>query len=79
MPEGHLLLIYNEDIPGAIGLVSTILGNHNINIDSMQVIQDQEKKQNAMMLLATNPDVSDAVVEELRALSCVFSIRRIEL
>lgn len=79
MPEGHLLLINNEDIPGAIGLVSTILGNHTINIDSMQVIQDQWKKQNAMMLLATNPEVSDAVIEELRALSCVFAIRRIEL
>jgi D-3-phosphoglycerate dehydrogenase len=78
IPEGHLLLIYNEDSPGTIGLISTLLGKNNVNIDRMQVTQDKGQKQNAM-LLATNPDLSDSIVMELRALSCVSSVRKLEL
>ena len=35
--EGHILLIYNRDQPGMIGLIGTILGEHNINIADMTV------------------------------------------
>lgn len=78
IPEGHLLLIYNQDSPGAIGLISTLLGKNNINIDRMQVTQDKGQKLNAI-LLATNPEVDDRIFEELRTLSCVSSVRRLEL
>lgn len=36
-PEGYILLIYNRDQPGMIGLIGTILGKHNINIADMTV------------------------------------------
>ena len=36
-PTGHILLIYNSDQPGMIGLMGTILGEHNINIADMTV------------------------------------------
>ena len=36
-PEGYILLIYNRDQPGMIGLIGTILGEHNINIADMTV------------------------------------------
>lgn len=36
-PEGYILLIYNSDQPGMIGLIGTILGEHNINIADMTV------------------------------------------
>jgi D-3-phosphoglycerate dehydrogenase len=78
LPEGHLLLIYNQDTPGAIGLISTLLGKNSLNIDRMQVSQDVAKKQN-VILLSTDLIVDEAVFEALRALPCVFSIRRIEL
>ncbi len=78
LPEGHLLLIYNQDTPGVIGLISTLLGKNGFNIDRMQVSQDAAKKQ-SVILLSTNPIVNDDVFEALRALSCIFDIRRIEL
>lgn len=78
LPEGHLLLIYNEDVPGAIGLISTLLGKEAINIDRMHVSQDRKKKQNAI-LLATDPEVDSRVLEGLRSLSCVLSVRKLEL
>lgn len=36
-PEGFMLVIYNSDQPGMIGLIGTILGEHNINIADMTV------------------------------------------
>ena len=36
-PTGYLVLIYNSDQPGMIGLVGTILGDHGINIADMTV------------------------------------------
>src|SRR5207249_5891565 len=32
VPEGHMILILNEDRPGVIGAVGQTLGEHNINI-----------------------------------------------
>lgn len=36
-PAGYILLIYNSDQPGMIGLMGTILGEHGINIADMTV------------------------------------------
>ena len=36
-PMGYILLIYNSDQPGMIGLMGTILGEHGINIADMTV------------------------------------------
>ena len=78
IPEGHNLLIYNQDVPGVIGRIATKLGKHSINIGRMGVGQEKEKQQN-VILLNTNVSVSDDILEELRDLEHVFSARRIEL
>ena len=36
-PTGYILLIYNSDQPGMIGVMGTILGEHGINIADMTV------------------------------------------
>ena len=78
IPEGHILLIHNQDIPGVIGRICTSLGKHNVNIGRMHVGQEKAKKQN-VVLLTTNLSVKDDILEEVRALEHVFSARRIEL
>jgi len=78
IPEGHILLIHNEDIPGVIGRIGMTLGNHGVNIGRMHVGQEKAKKQN-VILLATNTSVNETVLEELRGLDHVYSARRIEL
>src|SRR5439155_1471080 len=35
--EGHLLLTKHQDKPGLVGRVGTLLGQHDVNISSMQV------------------------------------------
>ena len=78
IPEGHNLLIHNEDSPGVIGSIANTIGNNDINISRMQVGEEQEKRQN-VILLTTSSIVSDEVLEDIRGLKHVFSVKRIEL
>ncbi|MFH0811087.1 MAG: phosphoglycerate dehydrogenase [Pseudomonadota bacterium] len=77
-PEGHLLLIQNDDNPGVIGGIGTTLGRHNLNISRMHVGQAPDKGRN-IVLLNTDTPVSDAAFEELRGLTSVVSALRLEL
>jgi len=78
IPEGHILLIRNENTPGVIGRITSALARHQINIDRMQVGEEKEKKQN-VILITTGTIVSDDILEEIRSLANVFSAQRIEL
>jgi D-3-phosphoglycerate dehydrogenase len=78
VPEGHNLLIENQDSPGVLGRIANTLGKHGINISRMQAGTEEEKNQN-IVLLSTSSAVSDEVLRELRALEQVYSTRRIEL
>jgi D-3-phosphoglycerate dehydrogenase / 2-oxoglutarate reductase len=65
-PEGHLLVCQNEDLPGMIGLIGTILGNHGVNIASMAL---GRVKSGGKALAVLNLDQAPApdVVRALRA------------
>jgi len=78
IPDGHNLLIHNEDIPGVIGSIGVTLGKHKVNINRMQVGQEKAEGQN-VILLSTSTSVGDDVLEELRSLDHVFSARKIDL
>ena len=78
IPEGHNLLIQNQDSPGVIGRIAITLGREEININRMQVGQEKDKKQN-VILLSTSTAVEDKILEELKGLEHVFSAKRIEL
>jgi len=78
IPEGHNLLIHNMDVPGMIGKIATKLGERKINISRMAVGQEQEKKQN-VILLATAVSIDDETLEVLRSLDNVYSVKRIEI
>jgi D-3-phosphoglycerate dehydrogenase len=78
IPEGHILLIHNEDIPGVIGRIGTTLGKYKVNIGRMQVGQERAKRQN-VILLTTDVSVKDDILEKVCALDHVYSARRIEL
>ncbi|GAF68410.1 unnamed protein product, partial [marine sediment metagenome] len=78
IPEGHNLLVNNLDRPGVIGRITSTLGSHGVNIGRMQMGEEKEKKQN-VIFLTTNVSVNDEILEELRGLEDVFSVRRIEL
>ncbi|MUV89616.1 phosphoglycerate dehydrogenase [Halapricum sp. CBA1109] len=35
VPHGHMLVVRNEDAPGVIGFIGTVLGDHGVNIAGM--------------------------------------------
>ena len=78
IPEGHMLLIHNEDKPGVIGTIGTTLGKHRINIERMQVGQEKEKGGN-IILLTTDQAVSGPVLKELTSLPSVKKALLLEL
>ena len=65
-PSDHMLVVRNDDRPGVIGLVGTLLGDHNVNIADMDVGRALTPG-TALMVIATTDETSDAVLDELRA------------
>ena len=64
-PSDHMLIVRNDDRPGVIGLVGTLLGNHNINIADMDVGRAITQG-TALMVIATTARITDEVLDELR-------------
>ncbi len=76
--EGNLVVIYNEDKPGVIGSIGTIMGNHNINIASMKVGRDIKSKM-ALTVLSIDTPLTDEIKDKLSGVNGVKRIRSIKL
>jgi D-3-phosphoglycerate dehydrogenase len=64
VPEKHMLFIRNEDVPGMIGKVGSILGEHGINIGAMAVGRGEPGSRAAMAVTVDEP-VPDEVIKVL--------------
>ena len=65
-PEEHMLMLHYGDRPGMIGKIGTIMGQHEINIASMNLGRS-EKKGEAMVILSLDSAVPAPVVAEIKA------------
>ena len=63
-PEGAMLLVFNDDRPGAIGLIGTLLGRYGINIADMSVGRAERGGQ-AVMLINIDGVVTDKILTEI--------------
>lgn len=75
---GYVLVTQHVDRPGIIGLVGTLLGEADINISSMQVGRQAPRGQ-ALMLLSVDEPVPPAVIERIRQVASVGTIKVIKL
>ena len=75
-PSDHLLIVRNEDRPGMIGTVGTVLGAASVNIADMAVGAN-EAGAKALMAIVTGDSVPDEVVAELRALNGITSVNAV--
>src|SRR6266403_2811834 len=76
--KGFLLLIRNQDVPGVIGRVGTLLGQHQINIANFALGRLQDSNE-AMGIVNVDHKVPPKVLSELRALQAVRQARIIEI
>jgi D-3-phosphoglycerate dehydrogenase len=65
-PEGDMVMIFNEDQPGVIGTVGTILGDKGVNVADF-MLSRREKK--ALMVIKLDSPMPTDVLETLRAKS----------
>lgn len=77
-PEGHMLLIYNEDRPGVIGRIGMCLGESKVNIARMQVGQDPSHRRN-VILLTTDEQVNEDAMAKLKEQDGVTTAMVLEL
>ncbi|MGD6815717.1 phosphoglycerate dehydrogenase [Metabacillus sp. 113a] len=77
-PSGHLLYIQHTDVPGVIGNVGRILGNHAVNIATMQVGR-KEKGGEAIMMLSFDRPLDQVILGALSELEEIVFIHAIEL
>ncbi len=78
LPEGHMLYIFNEDKPGVIGKIGTILGKHRLNISRMYVGQDPMKKRNVILLSLDQSPTREAIAD-LEKEESVYLVKPLEL
>ncbi len=72
-PAEHMLMVKNDDRPGVIGTVGTLLGNAGVNIDDMDVGRASQPG-TAVMLIAPSAAVPAQVIDELRGAPGITSV-----
>ncbi len=72
-PQGTVLVIFNDDKPGVIGVVGSVCGKHNINICTMGVGQKPDE-QKAMLAVSLDKEPSAEAIEEIGKLEFVNEI-----
>jgi D-3-phosphoglycerate dehydrogenase len=77
-PARHMLIVRNDDRPGMIGRVGTIVGDAGINIADMRVGKSPSGEA-AMMALTTSSTVPADLLDALRAEPGILDAKSIEL
>lgn len=75
-PVDHMLVVRNDDRPGMIGLVGTVLGNALVSIVHMGVGQTTGGG-TALMVLSTDAAVSDDVITALRGAPGILEVHQV--
>jgi D-3-phosphoglycerate dehydrogenase len=78
IPHGHMLVTRNTDVPGVIGRIGSILGEHNVNISRFHLGR-RERGGEAMAVIETDAPLRNETLDELRSFDPVISARQIEL
>ncbi len=76
IPEGHMLVVANRDLPGFIGQIGTLLGRVNINIAQMNVGRTRAHEE-ALTVINVDEPVPAEVIREICQLPHVLAVRSI--
>ena len=78
VPEGHILMLHNQDVPGVVGSVGTLLAREQINIARLELGRERVGGM-AISLVHVDEVVPERVLDELRRLPSIVSAQLIEL
>lgn len=79
-PKGWVLFIKNEDLPGVVGMVGTMLGKNRINIAEMSLGRvGKGKKAYAMTAINTDSEVPAKVVTQIKKGKSILDVKVVKL
>ena len=78
VPEGELLLIYNNDKPGVIGNIGNLLGKNNINIARMHFGREAAGGM-AISVVSLDTKPGPEIIAQLKGLPNILTIKQISL
>jgi len=76
--SNSILILTNDDMPGVVGDVGSILGKNNINIGCMNLGRDI-KKGSAVSVINVDRHVTDDVVTELQSIKHVTDVKLVNV
>lgn len=80
VPKGYMLFIFNEDRPGVVGALGTILGRNNVNIAEMTLGRiKKHNKTMAMTIINTDQEVPPKVLGEIRKFPAILDVKLVRL
>jgi D-3-phosphoglycerate dehydrogenase len=79
--EGNLLVCRNIDVPGVIGKIGTILGEHGVNIANFALGRERagNKPVKALAVVQVDAPVPAAVLDALKAIEAILEAKPVEL
>jgi D-3-phosphoglycerate dehydrogenase len=84
--QGTLLVFRNHDVPGVIGRIGTILGEHSVNIANFALgrsVRSQRIPQGQALALVQidvkSPSDANTAIEALRKVEAIVSVRLVDL
>jgi D-3-phosphoglycerate dehydrogenase / 2-oxoglutarate reductase len=78
VPEGHILMLHNRDVPGVVGAVGTLLGESGINIAGIELGRERVGGM-ALSLIHVDEVVSPDVLTRLRTLPQIVTAQLLHL
>ena len=78
VPEGDIILCENDDAPGVVGNIGTLLGGAGVNIARIFLSRDPERR-SAFSLINVDSAPTPEVLEKLRCLQHVRAVRQVKL
>ena len=78
--EGTLLVVRNSDVPGVIGKLGSVIGEHGINIANFALGRAEGLAQGtALAVIQIDGEAKPALLRQLRAVEAVHQVRLVEL
>lgn len=78
IPEGYMLMLTNNDQPGVIGNLGTLLGDHQINISRLQLGREKAGGR-AISVFGIDTAASEDLLAKIKKLPNILSVRQIKL
>ncbi len=79
-PKGYMLIIHNEDRPGVVGALGTILGRNSVNIAEMTLGRIKKgRKTMALTIINTDQEVPPRVLAEIKKFPPILDVKLVRL